>query len=908
MVLSIIEFFQQLENSEYDELREWQEIFLENYSEIINNVDILGLKIPTGLGKTLLSLLIAEYERSIKGNAVLIVTWTYALADQLKTHASKFGFKAGVIKGRKYEPISTRDAKLGKIRRKQIIGITSYSGFLTIKEISNIDVVIIDDADLFLEQYNTDYQFKIPLYSFADLKFHINELLKNDIYESNIKNLDNDYKLIYFDQQQDLLSVVNDALQSKDDMSKSTDTIIRDLFWRIHHNGYPQLGNLFLTNGTYLFIQPYIPIGSKNKLLIETEKIILMSATLGDNERLSWELGIPNKELEIIDENYLSEKGVKNRDLRNGTKLILPVNDFEVTIEDTTQLYAHAIVELMKHFDKILIILNKIEEFNLLKLFLNEYFKLNPEKSRRIVQFNEKSDLEHFESLEKGFLISAGQYFGIDLPNNDCKCIVIPNLPFTIDVRDKLDRFILQNEDYLFERIARRFTQAVGRLNRSKDHNSVCFIFDPQYSKEIRLLDTWSNYLPIQILAESEFALREMEKRSDKLRLSDAIEISQKFLKKGFLSYLNDIDSEKKIISTNIKKKKVAYKAGFDDEIEAWNKLYIGNYTIASELFQDARTQIRNSINNNTDSTISSRMAFNLYMAASSEYFAWQKGIEGVDQTSVKNLLALAQRTADSIEWFQKLNQIPLIKENFDTSVKLKTEKSIGDPKDFFHPIFWNHELLEEEIKLEIKKYFSYIDQYLISNDEKYMSNVFNVQFHTMIEDILKKVLVRFEDFLDENFDDSKLCLGDILTEMSKIYLTSKPTKSVWSSESENPGYFRNKFIHRESKISNFDELVEALHRISKGFEYIFRDIVEFEFIYNNTKDSHYTEVNKLSDYKNLRDDEKQDKFLRHRANFRDDEEYVKINWNEKENKITDIILILKERRKICELKFLNNN
>ena len=87
----------------------------------------IALELPTGAGKTLVGLLIAEFRRRNFSERVTYLCPTRQLAHQVGVHAHKYGIQGHVLVGRQrdYPPEKFNEYQSGKA-----IAITTYSGLL----------------------------------------------------------------------------------------------------------------------------------------------------------------------------------------------------------------------------------------------------------------------------------------------------------------------------------------------------------------------------------------------------------------------------------------------------------------------------------------------------------------------------------------------------------------------------------------------------------------------------------------------------------------------------------------------------------------------------------------------------------------------------------------------------------
>ena len=180
------DLFQSLKRDpEYEELRKWQQEFTEIWhKEKIDSFDLIGIRVPTGTGKTLIGLLILEYFRR-KGLSCLYASGDYALLRKVEEHAEKMGIKAEVLKGRwRGDDHERRTLHLRYYHRKEIIGLTVYANLLYSVDIEKPDILLIDDADIFLDALHDKFSIRIPKEQYSEVWKEIYSLLNEEIYGS----------------------------------------------------------------------------------------------------------------------------------------------------------------------------------------------------------------------------------------------------------------------------------------------------------------------------------------------------------------------------------------------------------------------------------------------------------------------------------------------------------------------------------------------------------------------------------------------------------------------------------------------------------------------------------------------------------------------------------------------------
>jgi len=163
-----IDLFDTLEKSHSDikNLRKAQKEILEKYQKDLQSKRRIGIRLPTGSGKSLLAILILESWRR-EGKVVGILTANKGLAEDMKRRCDELGVPSATIFGSegdsKYR--IERTYNLRRYKLKNIIGIFNYHSFLYgteyKQEIFPPDVLIIDDASDFETVRNDFFSIRV---------------------------------------------------------------------------------------------------------------------------------------------------------------------------------------------------------------------------------------------------------------------------------------------------------------------------------------------------------------------------------------------------------------------------------------------------------------------------------------------------------------------------------------------------------------------------------------------------------------------------------------------------------------------------------------------------------------------------------------------------------------------------
>lgn len=129
-------------SARYKQLREPQARGLEGYAQHIDEKDV-AIELPTGVGKTLIALLIADHALD-NGRSVAYLTGNNQLADQVIEQAS--GMELDVVKfsGGNYPP-----EDIAAYNDAQVVAVMNYwTYFNSHPRVEPADVVIFDDVHL----------------------------------------------------------------------------------------------------------------------------------------------------------------------------------------------------------------------------------------------------------------------------------------------------------------------------------------------------------------------------------------------------------------------------------------------------------------------------------------------------------------------------------------------------------------------------------------------------------------------------------------------------------------------------------------------------------------------------------------------------------------------------------------
>jgi Rad3-related DNA helicase len=450
--------FRDLPRRKLASLFDHQGQMLRTYVAKALSVSDVALQLPTGSGKTLVGLLLAEWRRRKFGERVLYLCPTRQLVNQVAEEASsKYGLTIEPFTGKikSYTP-AARTAYENADR----VAVATYSSLFNVNPFfSNPEIVIVDDAHASENYIASHWTLQISRLDEEDATLFkaVSGVLKGVLSKTSYSRLTSDAKSIeditWVDkvptpQLAEISAELRAAIAANigDSDKKYPWRMIRD------HLNACQL----YVSSTEVLIRPLIPPTWAHAPFAGATQRIYMSATLGaggDLERLTgrsritrlpipegWDRQGIGRRFFIFPEKSLKENevGALRRKLMKeaGRSLVLTPSD--KTAKATTG---------------------------------------EVEKSLKYPVFS-GADLEdrkkEFVKTSPAVAIVANRYDGIDLPDDDCRLLFIEGLPRAVNLQERF-LMVRMGANLLYnERVQTRVLQAVGRCTRGlNDYSAV---------------------------------------------------------------------------------------------------------------------------------------------------------------------------------------------------------------------------------------------------------------------------------------------------------------------------------------------------------------------------------------------------------------------------------------------------
>ncbi len=511
------EMFQDNKFKSIKGILDYQSQVLHHYLSTLNGSAItsknVAFELPTGSGKTLVGLLIAEFHRRKYNRKCLFLCPTNQLVSQVCEQAqSQYGIDVIPFTGHQ---INYEVSSKTKYRLAQAIGVTTYSSFFAVNSFfDNPDILIFDDVHSSENYIIDNWSLNIERNSHSTLFFQVVSLLADVIGESGLSRLteDDPYRgdimnwndLLPQPLLKEKMTALHDLLNAG-----TKDTNLRYAWSRIADN----LADcqIYVSWNTIL-IRPYIPPTETHEAFNKSSQRIFMSATLGRSGELERLTGCRKiKRLPVVSD--WDTKGLGRR------FFIFP------DLSLSTDAYNEILVKLHKEArHSVLIVPNNNDKENIADLLKKKIDGIE------IFDVNDLMESKNaYCQSENAMVIMANRFDGIDFPDDESRMLFIYNLPKITHLQEKFFVGKMAASLLYSERIKTRIVQAVGRCTRNASDYSVVCILGDSILNEITSEKIQSTYHP-EMRAEISFGV---DNSTDFSNVDDILENVRLFYERG---------------------------------------------------------------------------------------------------------------------------------------------------------------------------------------------------------------------------------------------------------------------------------------------------------------------------------------------------------------------------------------
>lgn len=447
----------------------------------------VALELPTGSGKTLVGLLIAEWRRQALEQRVVYACPTVQLARQANAAAQNEGIPTVLLTGSNLE-WNPRDKLL--YSSGDAIAVTTYKHvFNSRPKFADAGTLIFDDAHAAENYVAESWALKIPAagQTYAPLLDVLRPSLPGDLVSRLAGSValpdqpDIDVRLLP-------VSVVN---KHKVEIEATLLATLPDgdkwNFSRLRSN---LASCLFYVDGRGMYLRPMIPATFDHPAFVDPSQRVYLSATLGRSGELERAFGISSVERVPVPKQW-DRTGSGRRffvfpDLVN--------HDISAPAYD-----GYFGADIMKRSNKHLVLTTNQKDADKLAIALSL-------KESHTFQVKDPEGFSKFLQADSGTLLAPNRYDGMDLADDTCRMMLMLGLPAFSHMQDSFFDLRLRAKEVLGERVQTRIVQGLGRCTRGPKDYAVVVV---EGEDLVHYLSRKENVgsLPVELQAEISFGM-----------------------------------------------------------------------------------------------------------------------------------------------------------------------------------------------------------------------------------------------------------------------------------------------------------------------------------------------------------------------------------------------------------------
>ncbi|MFF3790844.1 DEAD/DEAH box helicase [Streptomyces sp. NPDC001981] len=466
-----------------DVLRSW-------HADHLNDPDV-AIELPTGAGKTLVGGLIGEYRRRATGERVAYLCPTRQLAKQTTEKLTRYGIPNVLLIG-KVSRWSAADRS--RYTSANAIAVSVYSHvFNANPALNDAQLLLLDDAhaaegyvagpwslEISRDEHSAYHDVLSALANALDPL--VVARLRMDVPDSQYRNSVYLASPLGVAAQAGHLEEVLTAAAAADKISDEAVYALRFL------QGHLGQCMVYLSYRR-LLVRPLIPPTLFHAPFNDPARRVYMSATLGAGGEL---------------ERIFGRRGIKRIPIPNGWEKQGTGRRLFCFPQLTSDLSAEPakvgpwVADVIARNGRAVVLTPDIRTAN---FFTNTRI---PDRYKVLKANHVEDDLKVFTQETAAALVLNNRYDGIDLPDNECRLVVLAGLPARGDLQERFLHGSLGAVEVLQERIRARIMQGAGRATRNSRDFAAVLVLDDDLVSYVTRRDVQEAMHP-EIHAELDF-------------------------------------------------------------------------------------------------------------------------------------------------------------------------------------------------------------------------------------------------------------------------------------------------------------------------------------------------------------------------------------------------------------------
>ncbi len=469
------EFLASFHSPKFQHLWPAQAYVLEAYATSFASKQDVAIELPTGAGKTLIALLIAEAWRQ-EGKKVAILTANKTLARQMKQEAQLLNIQAALMEGSRATIPAADIRAYGRATRVAIMNYWVY--FNQNPAIDPADLIIMDDAHLAEYCLHSLYSLEIDWYAHKSLfktivaelqqRFPEYPVLADALAEDTPASTTTE--LLSFLDQVELADRIREIIDTSPDLRDEQQLTDFGYRWQ-RIRPHLREANIYI-GSTAIWIRPYIYPLMANLQYEQAVQRIYMSATVGDAGDLSRRLGVRHIEKIPVPDDF-SEKTM-------GRRLVIMNRIEEQNFPERLQA---AILAILRIHPKSVWLCSSKDEARKFEMFISEWLNTNGLVGHPTwILTPEGDEIDAFKQSPQGHLFVAGRFDGMDFRADECRLVIVTTLPRAVNLQEDFISTYLRDSGFMKRRLNQRIVQALGRCNRSEEDFGIYILADKRFA------------------------------------------------------------------------------------------------------------------------------------------------------------------------------------------------------------------------------------------------------------------------------------------------------------------------------------------------------------------------------------------------------------------------------------------
>jgi hypothetical protein len=622
--------FNDLRSRQVQGLLSHQADILREYVKTAASEPDVAIQMPTGSGKTLVGLLIAEWRRRTFGGTALYLCPTNQLVHQVVEQAKeRYGIKALSFTGRKSDYDAAAKAEY---QAAEAVAVTSYSSLFNVNPFfDSPQTIVLDDAhsaenyiasawSLQIDRQKHKAAFEATV---AVLNPHLSP---TDIRKLTGKPTDRwDLSWVEKLPTPALLEVAESLASVLDTYIAESDLKYSWSWLRDHLHAC----HLYLSAYS-LLLRPLIPPTFSHSAFTGASQRIYMSATLGEGGDLERITG--RKAIHRV-------SGPQNWERQSIGRRFFLFAERALDRIMAQQLY----VELIKLARRALFLVPDDRSAAAVREWLHKALGFRLFTAKEIEQSKKA-----FTRSAEAVAVAANRYDGIDLADDECRLLLVEGVPGAVNLQE---RFLISRMGagrVLDDRILTRVVQAFGRCTRSSTDYAAVVICGEELHKYLLRADR-RQFLHPELQAELQFGIDQSKDSAE----TDLLENVQLFLDQS--PEWKTADANIVELRADLHRKELPgadkLRAAVASEVAYAESLWAGNFDMA---FDDARSVL----NHLGGDELRGYRAFWYYLAGSAAWLAAEAGRPAM-QESAREMFDHARKATKGVRWLYKLAMNP---------------------------------------------------------------------------------------------------------------------------------------------------------------------------------------------------------------------------------------------------------